>query len=70
MKKVSLIFPTMGMLWHFTEMKSPSFVEVKMKQQQLTCTCSEQDIQFAIDMCMAQIIGEIKSGFNQSTTQR
>jgi hypothetical protein len=57
MKKVTLLFSSTADLWEFAQSINSAFLQIKLEQKIVICTCSDVDVQKAIDKYGAKVLG-------------
>jgi hypothetical protein len=60
MKRVTLKFPTLFLLWSFTQTLQSHSVEINTRERILICDCTEENIEEAVTNFKARIIQVIK----------
>jgi len=56
MKKITLVFPTMYVLWQFRNAIRANHVEINVSRCSLTCNCNEEQLKKAMSEYGAKIL--------------
>jgi hypothetical protein len=57
MKKVTLLFSSTADLWEFAQSINSAFLQIKLEQKIVICTCSDIDVEKAVDKYGAKVLG-------------